>query len=165
MTDKRRRLQQQLKQQYATTTHRERRHSTVARHLRHERHSHRKNNKSAWQDVLADLDTQRKREPLIESGGQTDPGHSISNSATNAKVAIAGSRRTISWPPFSAMRPPSRRATPVATWAPTRCHTITPLCRNQRFLTLECQRGTVQLQRRRLHQPAQESQGAGWMAA
>ena len=40
------------------------------------------------------------------------------------------------------MRPPSRRATPVATWAPTRCHTITPLCRNQRFLTLECQRGT-----------------------
>ena len=42
------------------------------------------------------------------------------------------------------MRPPSRRATPVATWAPTRCHTITPLCRNQRFLTLECQRGTAE---------------------
>ena len=34
------------------------------------------------------------------------------------------------------MRPPSRRATPAATWAPARCHTITPLCRNQRFLTL-----------------------------
>ena len=71
------------------------------------------------------------------------PVTQIRDSATNAKVALAGSRRTISWPPFSAMRPPSRRATPAATWAPTRCHTITPLCRNQRFLTLGCQRGTV----------------------
>ena len=76
------------------TLHREDTFGRVGRHLRNDRYSHRKNNKNAWQTCLQNLDTPKKAGATNCERRSHDPGHSICNSAINAKVAIAGSRRT-----------------------------------------------------------------------